>query len=244
MSVSGIEGRTVVITGAASGIGRALALGFLNDGAKVVAADINGEGLKAAADAGAVAIEIDVTQPDEVARMAQMAVEATGRLDVLFNNAGLGANTRIEALEPGVFERFVGVHLFGALYGLQAALPIMRAQGYGRVINTLSRGAEARAPGWAAYGSAKAGLFALTRIAASEVEGVDILINGMIPGPTRSGMMQGANLQEPEAVYPAALHLATLPAGGPSGQVFWNMKPYALFRDQLRAEAAGPAGAN
>lgn len=237
MSANDVSGRTVVITGAASGIGRALALGFLKDGAKVVAADINGQGLATVQEAGGLAVEADVTKADEVARMIEAAVAETGRIDVLFNNAGLGANTRIEELDPGVFERFMAVHVFGALYGLQAALPIMRAQGYGRVINTLSRGAEARRPGWAAYGSAKAALFALTRVAASEVEGTDILINGMIPGPTLSGMMKGEGLQAPEAVYPHALKLATLPAGGPNGQVFWDSKPYALFRDQMQ-----PAG--
>jgi NAD(P)-dependent dehydrogenase (short-subunit alcohol dehydrogenase family) len=237
MSANDVSGRTVVITGAASGIGRALALGFLKDGAKVVAADINGQGLAAVQEAGGMAVEADVTKADEVARMVEAAVAETGRIDVLFNNAGLGANTRIEELDPGVFERFMAVHVFGALYGLQAALPVMRAQGYGRVINTLSRGAEARRPGWAAYGSAKAALFALTRVAASEVEGTDILINGMIPGPTLSGMMKGEGLQAPEAVYPHALKLATLPAGGPNGQVFWDSRPYALFRDQMQ-----PAG--
>jgi len=126
----------------------------------------------------------------------------------------------------------VAVHLFGALYGLRAALPVMRRQGRGRIINTVSRGAEAQAGGWSAYGSAKAALFALTRIAAAEATDADILINGMIPGPTRSGMMKGPNLQEPEAVYPGALWLATLPPGGPSGEVFWNRKPYALFQNR------------
>jgi NAD(P)-dependent dehydrogenase (short-subunit alcohol dehydrogenase family) len=233
MTDQAIAGRTVVITGAASGIGRALALGFLKDGAKVVATDINGDGLSVARDAGAHVVQADITQKDDVDRVVAEAIAATGRLDVLFNNAGLGANTRIEALQPGSFEQFMAVHVYGALYGLQAALPQMRKQGYGRVINTLSRGAEATKPGWAAYGSAKAALFALTRIAASEVEGVDILINGMVPGPTQSGMMKGENLQLPEAVYPSALWMATLPADGPTGQVFWNKQPYVLFKDQI-----------
>jgi NAD(P)-dependent dehydrogenase (short-subunit alcohol dehydrogenase family) len=123
----------------------------------------------------------------------------------------------------------IAVHLFGAYHGLRAVLPAMRAQGYGRVVNTLSRGAEAQAPGWAAYAAAKAGMLALTRVAAAECAGTDILVNGMIPGPTRTGMMQGDNLQAPEAVVPSARWLASLPAGGPTGKVYWNMKEYRLF---------------
>ena len=111
----------------------------------------------------------------------------------------------------------------------------MRRQGRGRIINTVSRGAEAQASGWSAYGSAKAALFALTRIAAAEAADAGILINGMIPGPTRSGMMTGPNLHESEAVYPGALWLATLPSGGPTGEIFWNRKPYALFQNHAPA---------
>jgi NAD(P)-dependent dehydrogenase (short-subunit alcohol dehydrogenase family) len=150
-------------------------------------------------------------------------------LDLLFNNAGLGLRTRIEELPGGAFERSVAVHLFGGLYGLRAGLRQMRAQGYGRIVNVVSRGAEAEAPSWAAYGAAKAGLFALTRVAASECKEGDILVNAMTPSPTRTAMNRGANLQEPAAVVPSAIWLATLPAGGPTGKVFWNKKEYRLF---------------
>lgn len=234
-ATSAIAGRTVVVTGAGSGIGRALALGFARDGARVFGADLAVESMSDLAAAGVRAVPCDVTGRERVEALIAVALGETGRLDVLFNNAGIGGNTRIEALAEGEFERFMAVHVFGAVHGLRAALPAMRAGGYGRVINTLSRGAEARAPGWAAYGAAKAALFALTRIAAAEVRGSDILINGMIPGPTRTGMMKGENLQSPEAVYPHALRLATLPAGGPSGKVFWGEREYRLFRDQEEA---------
>jgi NAD(P)-dependent dehydrogenase (short-subunit alcohol dehydrogenase family) len=224
-----IRNKTVVITGAASGIGRALALGFAADGARVIGADINEVGLKEIAAHGVTTLTTDVTRDQDVRRLIATAVETTGRIDVLFNNAGLGGNRRIEKTDDDMFERYIQVHLFGAYYGLRAALPVMRAQGSGRIVNTLSRHAGARQPGFAAYASAKAGMFTLTRTAAVEAADVDILINGMIPGPTRSGMMHGENLQEPEAVYPGALWLATLPAGGPSGKVFWNTKEIDLF---------------
>jgi 3-oxoacyl-[acyl-carrier protein] reductase len=221
-----------VITGAASGIGRAIVLGFAEQGAQVLAADINADGLAGLEGERVATLAVDVTRDADVRRMVGFATERFGRLDILFNNAGIGGNRRIEDLRDGEFERYVSVHLFGALYGLRAALGVMRAQGYGRIVNTLSRGAEARRSGWAAYGAAKAAMFALTRVAAGECEGADILVNGMIPGPTLSGMNRmtpGITLQAPEAVVPSALWLATLPTGGPSGKVFWNMKEYHLF---------------
>jgi len=227
-----IAGQTIVVTGAASGIGRALALGFVADGAAVIGADLAGSNLESLAQEGVLTVTADVTRDAEVRAMIEYAAAETGRVDVLFNNAGVGDHTWIERMPEGAFEHLVAVHLFGALYGLRAALPLMRRQGRGRIINTLSRGAEAQSVGWAAYGSAKAGLLALTRVAAAEAAGADILINGMIPGPTQTGMMKGKGLQEPEAVYPGARWLATLPTGGPTGKVFWDRKEYGLFQSK------------
>ncbi len=232
MEASGLSGKVVVVTGAASGIGRAVATAFAAEGAHVVGADLDARGLAELEAAGVTAAPTDVRDAAAVRAVAAGAVDRYGRIDALFNNAGVGWRRRIEEMAEGDFEQMIAVHLFGAYHGLRAVLPVMRAQGYGRIVNTLSRGAEARAPTWAAYASAKAGMLALTRVAAAECEGADILVNGMIPGPTRSGMMSGPNLQEPDAVVPSARWLATLPPGGPSGKVFWNMKEYRLFAGQ------------
>jgi NAD(P)-dependent dehydrogenase (short-subunit alcohol dehydrogenase family) len=229
MAESGVAGKVVMITGAASGIGRAIAVAFAADGADVIGVDINGSALAPLEAQGVLPVTADVTEEAAVRDAAAQALDRFGRIDVLFNNAGLGGRRPITEIGEGEFERMIAVHLFGAFYGLRAVLPVMRAQGSGRVINTLSRGAEAQASGWAAYGAAKAGMLSLTRVAAAECAGTDILVNGMIPGPTRSGMMTGPNLQAPEAVVPSARWLATLPAGGPTGKVFWNMKEYSLF---------------
>jgi len=205
----------------------------------VLATDINAAALSEIASDRLATLTVDVGNDADVRRMIAHAHESTGRLDVVFNNAGLGGARPIEQIDDDMFERYIRVHLFGAYYGTRAALPMMREQGFGRIINTLSRHAGQRARGFAAYASAKAGMLALTRVTAAEVTGVDILVNGMIPGPTKSGMMKGDNLQEPEAVYPGALWLATLPADGPSGKVFWNKREIDLFAPEAGAAAGG-----
>jgi NAD(P)-dependent dehydrogenase (short-subunit alcohol dehydrogenase family) len=224
-----LAGMTILITGAADGIGRALARGFAAEGADVVGADINADGLGALSGTGLRTIQTDVRSEADVRRMTEFALARQNRIDVFFNNAGIGGVKRIEDLADGEFERMIQVHLFGGLYGLRAVMPVMRAQGFGRIINTLSRGAEAKAPGWAAYGAAKAGLFALTRVAAAELRETQVRVNGLIPGPTQSGMNKGPDLQPPEAVYAGARWLATLPADGPTGKVFWDRREYRLF---------------
>lgn len=229
--MSDIAGRTVVITGAASGIGKALAEGFLRDSARVMAADIDADGLAALGDAGALTQATDVRDPAQVEALIARAHAETGRLDALFNNAGIGALTRVEDLAPGEFERMIEIHVFGSVYGMRAAIPIMRAQAYGRIINTLSRAAEICGPRNAAYAAAKAALWATTRAAAAETADTDILVNGLIPGPTNTAIWgrDMPKLQPPEVVYATGRMLATLPAGGPSGEVFWDEKPYPLM---------------
>ena len=223
--------RTIVITGAGSGLGRAWALGFVGDGARVVACDVRPDGLAELAGAGALVREVDVADAAQVRDLIGFAKSETGRVDVLFQNAGYGTRGKIQDLDEGAFERLVAVHLFGAVHGLRAALPVMREQGYGRVIHTLSRAAETSDAGGAPYAAAKAALWSLTRAAAAENRDVDILVNGLIPGPTNTAIWgrDMPKLQPPEVTYPTARMLATLPAGGPTGRVFWNEKLYPLM---------------
>ena len=218
---------TVCVTGAASGIGHAISLGFLEDGAKVVAVDINSEGLKALENKGAITKIIDVTDFTQVKSMVNLAVHETGRLDILFNNAGISLLSSIHNFKDDDYEKVIRVNLFGPIYGIRAAIPVMRSQNFGRIINLVSRAAEAGNNSLSPYNSSKAALWSVTRSAAVENLDYDILINGMIPGPTKSGMMpQG---QDPKVVYPSAKWMATLPSGGPTGKVFWNQKEYTMF---------------
>lgn len=220
-----------MITGAASGLGRAFAQGFLADGAAVVGTDVNEGGLADIAAQGALTARCDVSNDADVRAMIELAVGATGRVDVLINNAGYATLTAVEHLADGEFERLIAVHLFGCIYGMRAAIPVMRAQGRGRVINVVSRAAEGRTANTSAYASAKAGIFAASRVAASEVADADILVNMLFPGPTNTAIwgrdMPG--MQSPDVVYPVARMLATLPTGGPSGEVFYRGEPYQMF---------------
>jgi 3-oxoacyl-[acyl-carrier protein] reductase len=222
-----LDEMTVLVTGAASGIGHALAAGFLKDGATVVAVDRNAEGLSSLAMKGSITLKVDVSDSDQVEGMVDTAVDKTGRLDVLLNNAGIAYHCYLVKHQPDQFEELIRINLFGPVYGMRFAIPVMRSQHFGRIVNLVSRLPEAATKGMSAYGSSKAALWAATRHIAREVSDGGILINGLIPGITESGMMPEG--QDPSKVYPAARMLATLPAGGPSGKVFWEKKEYRMF---------------
>lgn len=226
-----VHGRTVVITGAANGIGAAWAHAFLKVGFRVVAADVDAEKLKSLEPAGALCRVTDVTNSEDVRALVAFAVKETGRLDVLFNNAGIGNRRRIENLRDGEFEAMIAVHLHGAVNGMRAAIPVMRQQDYGRIVNTISRAPEISTPGNAAHGAAKAGVWLATQVAADEVGENDILVNAIIPGPTNTGLWgrNMPNMKAPEATFPTAHMLATLPSGGPNGQAFFEKQPYTMY---------------
>ena len=225
------EGQTILITGAASGLGRAWAEGFTADGATVIAADINNKGLIEVP--AAIHLTVDVSSASEVEQMIADGIAQTGRIDVLFNNAGLGFNKRLENSQDGDFEQHIAVHLFAMVNAMRAAIPHMRAQNYGRIINTISRNAENDVIGTSAYAAAKAAMWAASRVTAAELQDTNILINMLIPGPTRTAIwgkdMQ--NFQEPSATYPTAKMLASFANDGPSGKVYWNKTEYPMFRE-------------
>ena len=227
-----LKGKTIMITGAASGLGRAWCKSFLEEGAVVVAMDIDANGLVELEVAGAITATCDVSSEASVKAAVEMAAERTGRIDVQFNNAGIGFNRPFLSVPEGEFERHVAVHLYGMVYGMRYALPIMQTQGSGRIINTISRAAEFAGAKNAAYAAAKAGMWAATRSVCEEYQDGDILINMLIPGPTNTAIWgrDMPQLQSPEASYPTARMLATLPADGPHGEVFWDEKPYPIFK--------------
>ena len=226
-----IEGKTIVITGAANGIGRAWAEMFKADGAEVIACDKDQNKLQELDKLGVTTVLADVSKPKEVESFIDLAINETGKIDALFNNAGMGFGYKLEDFPDGGFEHHVAVHLFGAVYGMRYAIPYMREQGCGRIINTISRNAETDVPTTSAYAAAKAGIWSASRVASKEVADTDILINMLIPGPTNTQIWgkEMSHLQDPEETYPTAKMLALLEKGGPSGKVFWDEKEYPMF---------------
>ena len=232
--------RTIVVTGAANGIGRALCKGFAAAGDRVFGGDVDDAGLTslAAETENVETRRTDVAQAADVEALIGAAVDSTGCLDLLFNNAGYGLPYEVEAMPDGAFEALVAVHLFGTLYGIRAAIPHMKAAGRGHIINTLSRAGEFHGPRSSAYAAAKAGQWALTRSAAAELKGTGVLVNGIIPGMTNSAIWgrDRPELQQPEAVFEHAEWMASFQGDGPTGKVFWNSKPYR-FADPANLKA-------
>jgi 3-oxoacyl-[acyl-carrier protein] reductase len=190
------DGQTVIVTGAAHGFGRAIALGFAGLGARVVACDIVEGELR---ETGRVASEqgtpidvrpLDVGNRDAVHRSAREVLESHGRIDVLVNDAGgvLGQVGRpLEDVSESDWRAIVAVNLDGAFYCSQAVAPAMKAARYGRIINISSgAGLGVSLTGIQAYASAKAGQIGLTRQLAHELGPWGITVNCIAPGFVRS----------------------------------------------------------
>jgi NAD(P)-dependent dehydrogenase (short-subunit alcohol dehydrogenase family) len=162
------EGRVAVVTGAASGIGLALAQRFGRERMKLVLADLEQEPLGRARDALAaagvevLAVRADVSRAAEVEALAQSAFERFGTVDLLFNNAGVGAGGPAWELEPADWEWILGVNLWGVVHGIRAFVPRMIEQGQGHVVNTASFAGLVSAPGMSAYCASKHAVVALS----------------------------------------------------------------------------------
>jgi 3-oxoacyl-[acyl-carrier protein] reductase len=194
--VGRLQGLVAVITGAGSGIGRASALEFAREGASVVVADVQA----AAADETAAqiragggqaeSVQVDVTRAEEVERMVQRGVDRFGRIDVLFNNAGLPqAFTPFEDSTDALFDRIFDVNLRGVFYGCRAAIPRMKAQGGGVILNTASTAGIRPRPGLAVYNASKAAVINLTKTLAVELAPHRIRVVSICPVATDTPML-------------------------------------------------------
>lgn len=185
-----------VVTGAGSGIGQAIALKLAGSGALVVAADRHEESAEKTAEAivaGGGAGEhaqVDVTRPQEMEALLASVADRHGQLDILVNNAGIsGRPMPIAEFDDAFFDRLVAVNLKGIFLGLRHALPIMIAQGRGRVLNIASVSAVRNVPGMGPYAATKAGVIALTRAAATEAGPHGVMVNALLPGATDTPMV-------------------------------------------------------
>jgi 3-oxoacyl-[acyl-carrier protein] reductase len=188
-----LKGLVSVVTGAGSGIGRASALAFAAEGACVVAADLNAEAAQQTASeigADAQSVQVDVTRRDDAERMVAAAVERFGRIDVLFNNAGIPQSfTLLEDSDDQLFERIMAVNVKGVFNGCRAAIPRMKAQGGGVILNTASTAGIRPRPGLAIYNASKAAVISLTKTLALELAADHIRVVSICPVATDTPML-------------------------------------------------------
>lgn len=192
-----LQGKVALITGAASGIGLAIAETFASEGAAVGIADLNQAAAEQAAErlraAGFTAMPLtcDVTSETAVVAAIDALVSAYGRLDILVNNAGMQYVSPLEEFPSDRFELLVKIMLTAPFYAIKHALPIMKKQGFGRVINMASINGLVGFAGKAAYNSAKHGVIGLTKVAALEAAAHGVTVNALCPGYVDTPLVRG-----------------------------------------------------
>ncbi|GHE11655.1 SDR family oxidoreductase [Klenkia taihuensis] len=175
-------GQTVVVTGAGRGVGLSTAALFVASGATVVAVDLDADVLHhAAAEIGAVPVAADISDRAQVDRVVAAALERTGRVDVLVNNAGVLRDRRVWKLSVEDWDTVLAVHLTGTFHLVQACIPAFRAQQYGRIVNVTSYTGLHGNVGQANYAAAKAGVIGFTKTVAKELAGFGVTVNAISP---------------------------------------------------------------
>jgi len=202
-----LKDKVALITGAGSGIGQASTMKFAREGAKVVAVDVQQDGNEETvssirAEGGtATAVHADVTDSGAVRRMIRAAVETYGRLDILFNNAGISIRGTILDIDEESFDRLFDVNVKGVFLGCKEAIPVMKSQGGGVILNTASQLGVVGVEASAVYPATKGAVVQLTRCLALDHAADGIRVNCICPGPIDTPMARRGREQtgDPEA---------------------------------------------
>jgi NAD(P)-dependent dehydrogenase (short-subunit alcohol dehydrogenase family) len=222
-----LDGKVAIVTGAASGIGEAIARVYLTEGARVVVSDLPGHGLEGKFRGECVRlVEADVTDETTPARLVETALEAFGGLDILVNNAGIALGKPFEETTDEDFDRLMAVNVRAVFRVSRAAVPLLKARGGGRIINLASIMSGTGGPLLAAYGCSKHAVAGLTKGMACDLGAYGITVNSLMPGSIWTGMSRPfmedpgfrqywetkapmGRIGDPEDVAVAALFLAT-----------------------------------
>lgn len=189
--------KVAIVTGGGSGIGRASAIRFAEEGAMVVVADFNAESGAAVAEEirqnghEASFVRADVADLDQVKAMIDFAVQRYGQLDILFNNAGFPCAGAIEATEDADYERGMDINVKGAFFAAKYALPHLQKQGGGSILFTSSTAGVVASVSSPLYGAAKTALVGLVRSLGARYAAEGIRVNAIAPGPTATPMIAG-----------------------------------------------------
>ena len=196
-----LQDKIAIVTGAGQGIGRGIATKLAAEGATVAVADINESTAKetaAALGGGAVGIPTNVTSRESVEALVRQVHEAFGRIDVLVNNAGWDKVGPFTDSDPADWDRIMHINLYGVLHTCHAVLPIMAAQGHGKVVNIASNAGRVGSSGEAVYSAAKGGIIAFTKTIAREMARQQINANCVCPGPTDTALFASVGGDNPK----------------------------------------------
>jgi NAD(P)-dependent dehydrogenase (short-subunit alcohol dehydrogenase family) len=216
-------GKVALITGGGGGIGRATALGFALRGAKVMVVDADATSGQASTDiiaqrgGTAAFVQADVTQSASVRDYVQKTLDAYGRIDCFFNNAGIeGAVASTQDYDEAMFDMVIAVNLKGVFLGMKHVIPVMLKQGSGTICNTASVAGLFGSPGMSAYVASKHAVMGMTKVAGAELAAQGVRVNAVCPGPVETRMMRSLEAQRNPG-DPEGVHQATA-AGMPSGR--------------------------